>query len=93
MNLNRPHERTSISKTIDKVNQITYLNKIMQSSGVKQEVTPLLFNIDLRELPEPPTGINLISYDDCITTILTIDIPSLGHTINRYLFMLQLQAH
>ena len=49
-------------------------------------LSPLLFNLYLRNIPQPPAGIELVSYaDDC--TILTTGnhIPQLSQQLNGYL--------
>lgn len=62
-----------------------------QKQGVPQGgvISPLLFNLYLSKIPQPPPGITLISYaDDCTLITTGNNIEELNNSMNHYLHSL-----
>ena len=71
---------------------VDFRDKQSKRRKVKQGVpqggvlSPLLFNLYLRNIPTPPPGIQLVSYaDDCTILATGTNIPVLCHKLNCYL--------
>lgn len=62
------------------------LRKVKQGVPQGGVLSPILFNFYVRNIPEPPEGITLVSYaDDCTVLISGNDLVSMCNDVNRYL--------